>query len=55
MTSIGQQVEHRELGPGDLVCFRTCGDRINHVGVFIGNDTAVNPFCSGGVTKDRLQ
>ena len=55
MASIGRQVERCELRPGDLVFFNTRGTRINHVGIFIGNDTFVHSSRSRGVTEDRLE
>ncbi|MBM3163100.1 MAG: NlpC/P60 family protein [Chlorobi bacterium] len=55
MASIGQKVERSELKPGDLVFFQTRGNRISHVGIFVGNDTFVHSSVSKGITEDRLQ
>jgi cell wall-associated NlpC family hydrolase len=56
MASIGQKVERSELKPGDLVFFQTRGgNRISHVGIFVGNDTFVHSSVSRGITEDKLQ
>jgi cell wall-associated NlpC family hydrolase len=56
MAGIGQKVERSELKPGDLVFFQTRGgNRISHVGIFVGNDTFVHSSVSRGITEDRLQ
>ncbi len=55
MASIGTKVERSELRPGDLVFFRMRGNRINHVGIFVGNETFIHSSLSRGVTEDRLE
>lgn len=55
MASIGRKVERSELMPGDLVFFQTRGNRINHVGIFVGNDTFVHSSVSRGITEDKLE
>ena len=55
MASIGNRVEKNELQPGDLVFFQTKGRRINHVGIFIGNDTFVHSSLTKGITEDKLK
>jgi len=55
MSSIGNKVSKNDLQPGDLVFFQTRGKRINHVGIFIGNDTFVHSSLSKGITEDKLQ
>lgn len=55
MASIGKKVERCELQPGDLVFFKTRGRRINHVGIFVGNDTFIHSSLSRGVTEDQLE
>lgn len=42
MATVGQHVERSALKPGDLVFFRTSGNRISHVGMFIGNDRFIH-------------
>lgn len=42
MATVGQHVERSALRPGDLVFFRTSGNRISHVGMFIGNDRFIH-------------
>ena len=44
-----------ELQPGDLVFFQTRGRHINHVGIFIGNDTFIHSSLSKGITEDKLK
>ena len=55
MSAIGNKVEKNELQPGDLVFFQTHGHQINHVGIFIGNDTFIHSSLSKGITEDRLK
>jgi cell wall-associated NlpC family hydrolase len=55
MSAIGNKVKKDELQPGDLVFFHTKGQHINHVGIFIGNDTFIHSSLSKGITEDRLQ
>ncbi len=54
MAAIGTKVNKDDLQPGDLVFFQTKGRRINHVGIFIGNDTFIHSSLSKGITEDRL-
>ena len=35
--------------------FQTRGQRINHVGIFIGNDTFIHSSLSKGITEDQLK
>ncbi|MEI6847588.1 MAG: C40 family peptidase [Chlorobiaceae bacterium] len=55
MAGIGNKVNKNDLRPGDLVFFQTKGQRINHVGIFIGNDTFVHSSLSKGITEDQLK
>ncbi|MBV5327801.1 MAG: C40 family peptidase [Chlorobium sp.] len=55
MAAIGSKVNRSELQPGDLVFFGTKGGRINHVGIFVGNDTFMHSSLSKGITEDKLQ
>ena len=54
MSAIGTKVQRSELKPGDLVFFRNAKNRINHVGIFVGNDTFVHSSLSRGITRDKL-
>jgi len=54
MSALGSKVARSELKPGDLVFFQTRGKRINHVGIFVGNDTFVHSSLSKGITRDNL-
>ena len=54
-TSIGRKVAKSDLVKGDLVFFNTRGDRVSHVGVYLGDGKfvhAANP--SRGVTVNSL-
>jgi cell wall-associated NlpC family hydrolase len=55
MAAIGNKVNKNELLPGDLVFFHTKGQHINHVGIFIGNDTFIHSSLSKGITEDQLK
>ena len=55
MSALGNKVSKDELQPGDLVFFQTHGQQINHVGIFIGNDTFIHSSLSKGITEDRLK
>ena len=55
MSAIGNKVNMNELQPGDLVFFQTKDQRINHVGIFIGNDTFVHSSLTKGITEDKLK
>ena len=55
MSALGNKVSKEELQPGDLVFFQTKGQQINHVGIFIGNDTFVHSSLSKGITEDQLK
>ncbi|EAT58695.1 C40 family peptidase [Chlorobium ferrooxidans] len=55
MAAIGNKIAKNELQPGDLVFFQTSGSRINHVGIFIGNDTFVHSSLTKGITEDQLK
>lgn len=55
MSAIGNKVGKNDLQPGDLVFFQTHGHQINHVGIFIGNDTFIHSSLSKGITEDKLK
>lgn len=54
MATMGARVDRSELRPGDLVFFTNGKNRINHVGIFVGNDTFVHSSLSRGITRDTL-
>jgi cell wall-associated NlpC family hydrolase len=54
MATMGEKVSRSELKPGDLVLFKIGKNRINHVGIFIGNDTFIHSSLSKGITRDTL-
>jgi cell wall-associated NlpC family hydrolase len=45
---VGKPVSRSELRPGDLVFFRTRGNRISHVGIYIGNGKFVHASSARG-------
>lgn len=47
MAEVGTHVERANLRPGDLVFFRTSGNRISHVGMYIGNDRFIHAPSTG--------
>jgi cell wall-associated NlpC family hydrolase len=52
---MGKPVSRSELRPGDLVFFRTRGNRISHVGIYIGNGKFVHASSARGrVRVDTL-
>ena len=55
MASLRAEDRAQRLKPGDLVFFQTRGNRISHVGIFVGNDTFVHSSVSKGITEDKLQ
>jgi hypothetical protein len=55
MSAIGNKISKNELQPGDLVFFQTRGQQINHVGIYIGNDTFVHSSLSKGIAEDKLK
>ncbi|NTW69451.1 MAG: C40 family peptidase [Chlorobiaceae bacterium] len=55
MAAIGNKISKQDLQPGDLVFFQTAGRQINHVGIFIGNDTFVHSSLTKGITEDQLK
>lgn len=54
MAQVGTRIDRSELRPGDLVFFGSSKNRINHVGIFIGNNTFVHSSRSKGITHDTL-
>ena len=54
MSIIGTKVDRDDLRPGDLVFFQNARNRINHVGIFIGNGMFIHSSLSKGITRDQL-
>jgi len=51
----GQQVNRKELRPGDLIFFNTLNRPFSHVGIYIGDNRFVHaPNSRGSVRIDRL-
>ena len=55
MSALGNKVSKDDLQPGDLVFFHSKSQRINHVGIFIGNDSFVHSSLTKGITEDQLK
>lgn len=54
MATLGQVVPRKKLKPGDLVFFSNSGRRIDHVGIYLGDDSFAHASSSTGVRIDRL-
>lgn len=55
MWKLGEEVEKRDLEPGDLVFFDTKGPKPAHVGIFAGNGRFIHaPSTGGRVREDEL-
>mgnify|MGYP006276960313 CR=1 FL=1 len=54
MATLGIKVGRNELKPGDLVFFINGGNRIGHVGIFVGNNSFVHSSLSKGITRTNL-
>lgn len=49
-----QEIKKEELQPGDLVFFRIQGNRISHVGLYLGNQKFVHATVGAGVMVNDL-
>ena len=48
----GQGISRNNIQPGDIVCFNSGGSsRVNHVGIYIGEDKFIHSPSSGGVVR----
>lgn len=55
MARTGERVERGQLNPGDLVFFTLRGNRIDHVGIYMGNDSFLHsPRTGRDVTVSRM-
>jgi cell wall-associated NlpC family hydrolase len=53
---VGRGLRPRDIEPGDLVFFRTDGDRVSHVGIAIGDGGFIHaPNARSQVRVDRLE
>lgn len=54
-SEVGRKLRDREIGPGDLVFFRTEGRRISHVGIATGDGGFIHaPNTRSRIRVDRL-
>ena len=51
---MGQALKRSELVPGALVYFNTSGNRVSHVGIYIGDDKFIDSSNSKGVAINSL-
>lgn len=49
MYAQGKEVKRTELAPGDLVFFNTSGNKISHVGIYVGDNQFIHSSTSDGV------
>ncbi|HDY86110.1 MAG TPA: hypothetical protein ENH74_10605, partial [Methylophaga sp.] len=51
----GQHIDRNKLSAGDLLFFRTMGQSVSHVGIYIDNDTFIHaPNSRKNVQVDSL-
>lgn len=50
-STAGQAVNASQLAAGDLIFFNTSGQRISHVGIYLGNDLFIHSPNSNGVVR----
>lgn len=54
MYALGEAVKRSELRAGDLVFFNTSGNKISHVGIYIGNNQFIHSSTKRGVIITSL-
>jgi cell wall-associated NlpC family hydrolase len=52
---VGQSISRRDLRRGDLVFFNTQGNKVSHVGIYLGRNKFTHASNSDGVTIDSLK
>jgi len=53
-STVGEEVKREDLQFGDLVFFNTIGNRISHVGIYLGETMFAQSSSSGGVKVSSL-
>jgi cell wall-associated NlpC family hydrolase len=53
-STVGDEVKREDLQFGDLVFFNTMGNRISHVGIYLGESMFAQSSSSGGVKVSSL-
>ena len=53
-SGVGEEVKREDLQFGDLVFFNTIGNRISHVGIYLGENMFAQSSSSGGVKVSSL-
>lgn len=51
MSRLGQEVDKRELQPGDLVFYNTLRRAFSHVGIYLGDNRFIHAPASGGQVR----
>lgn len=51
ISRVGEQVEHHDLRPGDLVFFNTLRRTFSHVGIYLGDNKFIHSPSSGGQVR----
>jgi len=54
-STFGDDVTKDELKTGDLIFFKTVGNRISHVGIYLGDDLFAHASVAQGVTISSLE
>ena len=53
-STAGEEIKREELQFGDLIFFNTRGNRISHVGIYLGESVFAHSSSSGGVKTSSL-
>jgi len=51
MSKLGEQVQPKDLQPGDLVFFNTLKQAFSHVGIYLGNNQFIHAPSAGGAVR----
>lgn len=51
ISRVGEQVDHNELRPGDLVFFNTLRRTFSHVGIYLGDNKFIHSPSAGGQVR----
>jgi cell wall-associated NlpC family hydrolase len=51
MSRVGEQVDKKDLQPGDLVFFNTLKRAFSHVGIYLGDNKFIHAPSSGGEVR----
>ena len=51
ISKLGENIEQRDLQPGDLVFFNTLRQAFSHVGIYLGNNRFIHAPSEGGAVR----